>query len=222
MRKPPRLANRWHAIKEWAKHPLEKNWTRKKRILIWTTLMAALATSAGTAYFRAHPREWRIAKVLTGITRTAPVTIQTKDGQTITYHKAPSPIEAVGSGDMCLRYARLVAAEHGYKYRRTDAAWTFAESNKTVWKKDDRTDYQRELKPFRIIGIYNPQSENNRPGREFTHVALYLGKANGEHIIAHNMHGNFRLDTLGFVLNDLLSDGKQHGEVRRIFAPTNE
>jgi hypothetical protein len=216
----------WVAAKKWAEKKPEKPMSKSRRAFLWASLAGATGASAAFAYYRTHPRSWEVAKVKWGLKKFPPVTVKTKDGRKFTYAEAPVVEELRGvSGDWCAKYARLLAKDHGYQYNRADSAWTFEGNNKHVWKyneTDNPNGYLSHLKPFRLLGVYNPGSRYNGEGVDFTHLVVYLGEVNGHHMVAHNFHGEFRLDDLHWMMKNLLHHNGQDGEVREVFVPNNE
>lgn len=106
-------------------------------------------------------------------------------------------------------------------------------------KKDKTFDYNL-LKPGDIIAMYYSMSDYrpytsktkelkkqgksyNSPEINFTHVALYLGKTKGKHMIAHLYHGKVRVEDIKFFLRIYHpSRRKTYFLVRRVLRPNQK
>ncbi|MEM5777395.1 MAG: hypothetical protein QXJ06_03015 [Candidatus Aenigmatarchaeota archaeon] len=77
----------------------------------------------------------------------------------------------------CAGYA-LIAAEiigkGGYNF---SDAWDLAKKNRVLWEGKAKSLDELNIEPplGSIIGFYNSRSNYNQEGRDFTHVALYIG-----------------------------------------------
>ena len=81
----------------------------------------------------------------------------------------------------CARYVRLVASfifndslptSHAWEMRNKKGVFTLATDNHSF-------PYLTQIgiiKPGAVVGIRHYDSENNRNGRQYTHVALYMGQ----------------------------------------------
>lgn len=89
----------------------------------------------------------------------------------------------------CSLYARLVTENMGNKINRGNA-WDLPTNNENY-------EYSPEkLSPGDIVGLYNPESKFNTEGREYSHVATYLGKnKEGEKIYAEQRGMDSRITT---------------------------
>ncbi|MEK6970228.1 MAG: hypothetical protein AABW68_00875 [archaeon] len=112
--------------------------------------------------------------------------------------KQPLHFSEIPKGNYCTMYARLAAEKlFKVKYSRGDA-WDFAQRNKSVWKGsgDNPKEIALFLRPGQVIGLFNPSSKYNQPGRAYTHTALYVGSSGGEHWVMQRIGTNDRLETL--------------------------
>lgn len=148
-----------------------------------------------------------------------------KDGKVFDFNK----------GGWCSAFATRAAEKiFGLLYERANA-WLLADRNSLVWsalKKEPNikgyflpdtslSDFERFLRPGRILGVFYGWSHNNAEarlkGRPYTHAMLYLGKFKGNYWVVHNVGGP-RID----ILEKALNVGKTPGIVADIIQPKNQ
>lgn len=114
----------------------------------------------------------------------------------------------------CAGYALTAAEIKGVGGYNFGNAWDLPSKNQVLWRGTAKSLKELNMKPpiGSIIGFYNPNSIYNQHGRDFTHVALYIG--NG--YIAHQ-YGPFVLKS------DLDEFLKSTGlEMRVVITPPKE
>ena len=199
--------------------PVQKRrrWSARAKLL-WganAALAAGLLAFAGVKYHRA-----RTATTLQQ-TRMEQALERARPPATVRLHhqnipREPFHFSEIPRGNYCTMYARLAAEKmFGIKYERGDA-WVFAQKNRSIWKGATArvSDVQTILQPGNVIGLYNPKSNYNSREREYTHTALYVGKAEGKHWVMQRIGTSDRLETL----EDYLAT-HPGWEIREIIAP---
>lgn len=129
-------------------------------------------------------------------------------------------------GGNCSAYAVRIAKKYFNKNFVKADAWDLMKKNKATFFKPVNLNEKKfgltkknielliekkEITPGSIIGVYFPQSTFLVESRPFTHVIVYVGKINGEHVFWHNFGGPRKI-----TLEELF------GEVggKRVFYPT--
>lgn len=135
---------------------------------------------------------------------------------------SPIPNEAlhfseIPHGYFCAQYARLAAERlFGLKYTKA-AAWDFRNVNRVVWRKTNATrGLETIVQPGQILGIRNPHSLANRWWRPYTHVALVVGRKNGEILIMHRIGSKDVLEPLRDALQ------KRNWSVEEVLEPESD
>lgn len=95
----------------------------------------------------------------------------------------------------CSAYAvRAAKILFGVNYERGHA-WDIGSKNKTIKATAQRL---KNLEPGQLVGVYFEWSNNNRPERPYTHIALCIGNRAGTKYIMHNIgRWGLRVEPLG-------------------------
>lgn len=104
----------------------------------------------------------------------------------------------------CARYVRYASKELFDRELPICCAWDLAKfyPRKTVgkWCKLHKT----ELVPGDILGVYYAESLYGKKERKYTHVSLYLGKRNEEHVFAEQFGIRTQVVTLSEMVDEEL------------------
>lgn len=98
----------------------------------------------------------------------------------------------------CARYARLCAGViFGEDFPVADA-WQMREQRDVFLIKADTDRFvhlveRGIVKPGTLLGVYCPGSTHNGDDREYTHMALYLGKENGKPVVLEQISHEIRI-----------------------------